>query len=460
MATKKTSSNEQLTDDALRNRLKLLPLPDGVIEHRGTTHEGFPHNVCGGVVGLKDGSLMLAYPEHVGLKRGDPVTSEYRISSDGGKTWGEIQTLNCEMEIFGMIRLQSGKLVAHGAKRFRERPVYVSSSSDDGETWTTPVDMNAYQDFYPYIGALSQLSSGRIILAGYWEGLNAGRPDEGLHEGATDTIPYTQYGWGLWRDRILFCEGHRGVELSVNIVYFSDDEGVTWTKCTGGIFGWFDEKGIPNGEGGIIDVYEPNVAETNDGRLLMIMRSKTGRLLQSYSVDQGVTWLSVLPTELSASQTSPQLLRIPKTGDLLCVWNQVSCEEVRRGFQRGRLTAAISRDSGLTWENFKTLELQEGMENVAQIAPEFPIARRVVGRPGLGKLPDGFVMFSQPIMDIVGDQVFIRYGRMWPEEKGEPRKQEVPGEWPRTWPRQEDAEATMAGNENVLRIYPLEWFYE
>ncbi|MEI8246945.1 MAG: sialidase family protein [Lentisphaerota bacterium] len=416
--------------------------------------------MCGGIVERRDGTLMFAHANHAGLKAGEASVSAYRVSSDAGKTWSTSQPLNCGMGIWGMIRLKSGKLAAYGDKQYggHNKTTYFSSSSDDGKTWTPPADIGAYQGFCLYLHSLSQLDSGRLLLAGYWEGLNAGRPDEGLHEGATDTIPYTQYGWGIWRGRILFCDGHRGVEMGINIVYYSDDEGLTWKQCTGGIFGWFDERGVPNGEGGIIDVYEPNVAETQDGRLLMIMRSKTGRLLQSYSLDQGETWLSVLPAELSASQTTPMLIKIPSTGDLLCVWNQVSCEEIRRGFQRGRLSAAISRDSGLTWENFKTLELQEGMENTARITPEFPIARRVVGRPGLGQLPDGFAMFSQPNLDVVGDHVFIRYLRMWPVEKTD-AKQKPSNQWPSLWPRQEDRGAAWSGNEVVLRVYPLEWFY-
>ena len=446
-------SNEQ------RPYYNLLPLPPGVIEHRGTYEKGIPHNGLGGIVERGDGTLMLAYADHLGLKPGDPVPSQYRLSSDAGKTWSRARTLNCGIGVHGMIRLQSGKLAAYGDKKRGGKAVYITTSADDGKTWIPPIDFGAYQDFNPYLHALTQLSSGRLLLAGYWEGLNAGRPDEGFHEGATDTFPYTQYGWGIWRGRILFCEGHRGVEMGINMVYYSDDEGLTWKQSVGGVFGWFDERGVPNGEGGIVDVYEPNVAETKDGRLLMIMRSKTGRLLQSYSMDQGVTWLSVLPTELSASQTSPQLINIPRTGDLLCVWNQVSCEEIRRGFQRGRLSSAISRDSGLTWESFKTLELQEGMDDVARIAPEFPIARRVVGRPGLGQLPDGFIMFSQPLVDIVGDLVFVRYARQWPVETGKRPKQKHPGEWPRTWPRQGDQDATMADGELVMRVYPLEWFY-
>ncbi len=435
--------------------LSLKPLPTGVFEHLIT-----PQTICGGIVEQSDGTLMFVHANHTGIKEGDDSVSEYRVSGDSGKTWSAPQPLNCKMGVWGMIRLKSGKLAAYGDKRYGfGSATYFSTSPDDGKTWTTPIAVKVYPGFNPYLHSMSQLASGRLLFYGYWEGLNAGRPDEGLHEGATDTIPYTQYGWGLWRGRILFNEGHRGVEMGINIVHYSDDEGLNWKQCVGGIFGWFDGQGIPNGEGGIVDVYEPNVAETKDGRLLMIMRSKTGRLLQSYSLDQGKTWLSVLPTELSASQTTPQLIQMPKTKDLLLIWNQVSCEEIRRGFQRGRLSAAISRDSGLTWENFKTLELQEGMADVARITPEFPIARRVVGRPGQGQLPDGFIMFSQPNVDIAGKLVFIRYGRMWPVETKGPQKRKPSPEFPDVWPRQEDRGAEMTGGEVVMRVYPLEWFY-
>ena len=151
-------------------------------------------------------------------------------------------------------------------------------------------------------------------------------------------------------------------------------------------------------------------------------------------------------------------MTIPKTGDLLCVWNQVSGEEIRRGFLRGRLSAAISMDGGMTWGHFKTLELQEGMEEVDRIPPEFPIPRRLVGRPGLGQLPDGFAMFTYPNVDIVGDRVFIRYLRMWPRVIDGKEERKVDGNLPLMWPAYEEREAEMTG-EGVLRIYPLEWFY-
>lgn len=437
--------------------------PAGVIEHRSSSAENLPTNLYGGIVEMKDGRLLLAYPEHAGLKRGDSVSSACRISSDGGKTWGPPRPLHSPIGVHGIVRTKAGKLAVHGDLKFGDRSVYFSLSEDEGATWTPARDIGTYPDFYPYLHSLTELSCGRLILAGYWEGLNASFPDLGGKLGAPDTYPYSQFGWGLWRGRTLFCEGHRGPELGINMVYFSDDEGATWTKSTGGIFGWFDERGIPNGEGGIVDVNEPNVAETRDGRLFMIMRSKTGRLLQSYSLDRGATWLSVLPSELAASQTTPMLIQIPQTGDLLCVWNQVSGEEIRRGFQRGRLSAAVSRDSGRTWGNFKTLELQaEGMEETPRLQPEFPIPRRLVSRISMGVLPDSFMMFSQPNIDIVGDKVFIRYSRIWPQET----ETASPSAdlWPTLWPRREsdpsEAGAVMTDSENVLRIYPLQWFYE
>ena len=425
-----------------------LPVPEGVVELTKFADGGNAHT-NGGIVQRKDGSLMLI---HGGYEKESPAR---RISTDDGRTWSDSTPVASGIGARGMIQLQSGALGMYGGTgRKQDRKVYFTKSLDDGETWTPPVDIGVYPDYHPMFHSMIQLKSGRILLVGYWEGLNATAPD---------AVRHTQTGWGLWRGRLIFMEGHRGVEMGICIAYYSDDEGQTWSQSEGGLFGWFDDRGVPNGEGGIVDVYEPTAAECSDGRVLMFLRSKVGRLLQSYSLDDGKTWLSVLPTELSSSQSPPILIRIPTTGDLLCVWNQVSCEEVRRGFLRGRLSVAVSKDSGMTWDNFKTLELQQDMQDVARIAPELPIARRVVGRPGLGQLPDGFAMFTYPNVDIVGETVFIRYSRMWPkvtdaEEKGTAGAS-LPTMWPETIPLDEDARAEMTGG-GVLRRYPLKWFYE
>lgn len=417
------------------------PVPAGVTELVGFSADG-------GIVQLKDGTLMLA--QGGGIHDSTKVAANFRISQDGGKTWSDAQPLNSDIGIGGMIRLQSGALAAYGRKLSEGASpwdYYFSQSADEGKTWSKPSLITNYPHYYPMFHSMIQLKSGRLLLVGYWEGLDANPPD---------AARYTNTGWGLWRGKILFMEGHRGVEMGIGIVYYSDDQGQTWKQAEGGLFGWFDERGVPNGEGGIIDIYEPTAAETKDGRVLVFARSKVGRLVQSYSLNGGQTWNSILPTELSSSQSPPLLIQIPETGDLLCVWNQVSAEEINRGFLRGRLSAAVSTDSGMTWRNCKTLELQEGMDNLERIAPEYPIPRVTRGRPGLGMLPDGFAMFTYPNVDIVGDKVFLRYGRMWPVHRGTKRKGEGDS-LPRMWPDYEEREAEMSG-EGVMRIYPLDYF--
>ena len=88
--------------------------------------------------------------------------------------------------------------------------------------------------------------------------------------------------------------------------------------------------------------------------------STVGRLVCSYIRDGGLTWSAVRPTELAASYSPPAVTTVPGTGDLICVWNQVSREEIRRGYRRGyrrgRLSAAVSRDSGATWQEFRTID--------------------------------------------------------------------------------------------------------
>ena len=138
--------------------------------------------------------------------------------------------------------------------------------------------------------------------------------------------------------------------MEIAFVYYSDDQGQTWSpfKEYGCLMGWFDFEGVVNGNCGVTPCDEPMVAETNDGRVLLFARSTVGRILYSCSRDDGKTWGAVKPTELTSSYSPSRLRRIPQTGDLICVWNQVSHAEIRRGYLRGRLSAAISRDSGAT----------------------------------------------------------------------------------------------------------------
>ena len=421
---------------------QFMPVPEGMSEITDIPKDG-------GIVALTDGALMLA---HGGGEKGGGQRALARRSDDGGLSWGEPYELDCQVPAMGMIRLQSGALGVYG--RRRDAPeggheYYFTSSADEGQTWTPPALISDYPDFIPMFHSLIQLRSGRLLLTGYWEGLGTAH---------ADTHRHASTGWGLWKGLVLFCEGHRAIEMGICACYLSDDEGRTWQRAASGIIGGFDRHGEPSGDDGIVDLYEPTCAETTDGRVLMIARSKTGRLAEAFSLDGGDNWLSALPTELASSQSPAVVVSLPRTGDLLILWNQVSGAEIRHGFLRGRLSCALSRDSGRTWGHFRTLELQEGMESVKRIQPELPIPRRIVGQSGLGQLPDGFAMFTYPNVDVAGDRVFIRYSRMWPVPVEEGAGARDPG-MPTMWPDYEEREATMTG-VSVTRICSTDFFYE
>lgn len=410
-------------------------------------------SVDGGIVELKDGTLMLA--QGAGVLDSVQDHPNCRISKDGGKTWSDSTPLNCDIGAGGLIRLQSGKLAIYGCKPGGSKDeCYCSTSSDEGKTWTPGAPIGNIQGWHPFYHSMIQLSSGRLLLAGYWEALDC-------H--ADDMQRVTMSNWGWWRGVQLWCEGHRAAEMGICVTYYSDDEGKTWTQCKGGMFGWFDEYGDVNGNLGITDVYEPTVAETKDGRLLMLSRCKRGRLVQCYSLNGGESWLSMQPAELASSQSPAMLVNIPGTDDLLCIWNQVSIEESRRSLCRGRLSSAISRDSGWSWGNFKTLELCEGLADVDRVPPDSPIPAIVRGRAHAGQLPDGLAVFDYPNVDIIGDKVFVRYHRSWPKMRNADQKDQAHIDTmmadKSTWPQYEDRKAQISVWEVVLRIYPLEWFY-
>ena len=215
------------------------PPPEGVIEIIGIS-------AIGSIVALKDGSLMLAQ------KRG------YRISKNGGKTWGHGGSL--DLEVKGMIRLKSGALGLYGG------PVgnrYFSSSTDEGKTWAKPISLPSYGGgFHPMHHSLIQLSTGRLILVGYHQ--------TNCH--APDVSRYSASNWGVWRGIPISMEGHRSPEMAIVIVYYSDDEGKTWQDPLYVVSRIYADGQEPSGFG----AYLGDTVEMADGTLLTTCTGAVG----------------------------------------------------------------------------------------------------------------------------------------------------------------------------------------
>lgn len=254
-------------------------------------------------------------------------------SSDHGRTWGpRHKFVDAQSELvrghhITMLRLRSGRLglvyassSVPEARSGRDGGTAFRTSDDEGKTWSEPVVIEPHFGICTSGHAMVH-SSGRIVVPIYkWISNVAGGEAESCN------APSFSYCW----------------------VCVSDDEGKTWQKSLSELF--------VSHYRAAFDLEEPNAVELKDGRLLMHLRSQVGRIYRSYSDDSGISWSRPEPLPIAASYTPSILKRIESTGDLLMVWNQVSRQEILTGLHRHRLSCAVSKDEGETWENFKNLE--------------------------------------------------------------------------------------------------------
>jgi hypothetical protein len=291
-------------------RLRLLP-----------PAAGNPRNSEGDFIQLNDGRVLLVYTHFTG-GGSDHAAAHLagRFSEDGGQTWTKEDVTIVPNEggfnvmSVSLLRLDSGEIALFYLRKNSLtdcRPL-LRLSSDEGKTWSEPTVCIEPLGYYVLNNDRAvQLSTGRIILPV----ARHNTPEQNKFDG-------------------------RGV-ISC---YFSDDRGRTWRQS----------KTVQQGEN--LTLQEPGVVELKDGKLMMFCRTPHGSQYTSYSDDQGDTWSEPAPSNIVSPLSPASIERIPKTGDLVLVWN--NHENVAPEF-RGKRTpynVAISRDEGRTWERAKTLE--------------------------------------------------------------------------------------------------------
>ena len=360
----------------------------------GTTLVG----ACGGwpsFVTLKDGTLLAV--------RGRRA---YR-SQDGGLSWNGPEPLpvNPKHGIRSIIRLASGRLgiillrvegipnVGHDKLFFRKMSLAFSVSADEGGTWSEPAEMNRYNTHgIPHVDTLIQTRSGRLILA-VRTGFRAGSGVRDSAGGAYGTVKGERRRVG----------GHTTYpEIDITFCYLSDDEGKTWRKNDGDIFGWDRKLGC-------FACDEPVVIELKDGTIMMLCRTTIGQIYRVCSHDDGENWTVPEPSGLASAYSPCMIRRIPTTGDLVLVWNQASREEIRSGYERNRLSVAISKDEGKTWVHAKTL-FRSHLPAVGLLDPG-PVTGHVGIRSFVGEVPEDFATADYPNITFHGDNILIHYDR-------------------------------------------------
>lgn len=378
----------------------------------------FPGRI--GFLALKDGRFLAFGKGMKGL-----------ISRDGGRTWGGEYPFvaqngsalsgegNCSI-----VRLRSGKIALQYCRWDEARPsgpgMFCAISVDEGRTFPEERRISPPGDrARPYFDVMMQTRSGRLVLP--VRVTYSGRRSE-MREGKAR---------GTVKGHEIEVAGHAHYpEIDIAYVYYSDDEGDTWHRSENDIMAWPKDSAM-----GVYATDEPTVAQAADGRLLMFARSTLGRVVEAWSDDDGASWTRGLPNELCNSYSPVRLRVIPITGDLHCVWNQVTPDEIRRGFRRSRLTSAVSTDNGRTWQHFKALDCADPLDKTPRQTPD-PRIEFVVAAKDCGEMPANYCIYRYPNVCYVGDVAYITHDREAFKYPGAPQRQVV------------------------LRAMPIEWLYD
>ncbi len=98
----------------------------------------------------------------------------------------------------------------------------------------------------------------------------------------------------------------------------------------------------PYGETTVCGLIQPVVIELDDGNLMMMSRSKMGRIYVSYSFNGGLSWIASAQTEIPNPNSGIDLL---KYGDVLVLAHN----HAEKG--RNRMDLLFSKDEGQNWLN-------------------------------------------------------------------------------------------------------------
>ena len=264
---------------------------------------------------LADGSLMTVDSQGT------------RVSKDDGKTWSEARPIcegvaglrgGREPATVYLVRTTSGVLVAvyldsttynfswddsiNQPKDDCRLEVWAVRSLDDGKTWTDR--QRLLEGYNPNFFGFIQHSSGRLVA----------------------TVPHIVLDPG----RYAACS------------LASEDDGKTWKRSN-----LIDLGGHGHHSGAM----EPSVAELNDGRLLMVIRTHWGRFWEALSDDGGLSWRTIRPSQIESSSAPGYRLRL-RSGRLALVSNgKVGRQE---------LLITFSEDDGKTWTRQVVIARQKG----------------------------------------------------------------------------------------------------
>ncbi|MBA2115570.1 sialidase family protein [Bremerella alba] len=246
-------------------------------------------------------------------------------STDQGRTWSDRRVLQPNqwkhnVKHPNLVRLTSDEILFFyvGWDSPTNRNIFMRRSVDNGATWGDQVQVSKLGWYCNNADRALRLSTGRVILPAH------GPFDESYIGGTS----------------------YKGGDLH-SFVYYSDDGFQTWKTSSNSM--------TAEGRG----CHEPTIVELKDGRLYCLLRNTNQRQYFSTSSDGGERWSQPEPTVLTSPESPAILKRIPTTGDLLVLWNNVSSKS---NWPRTPLSVAISDDEAKTWKHVKDIDNRKNFD--------------------------------------------------------------------------------------------------
>lgn len=284
-----------------------------------------PRNSEGDLLVLRDGSLFAAWSQfYDGSNDHAPARIVAVKSTDGGKSWSRPVTLQenvgqSNVMSVSLLRSHSGDVLFFYLLKnsISDLKAYVRRSTDDTQTWSEPVLITPESGYHVMNNArIIQLKSGRLLAP------------------------------------ISTCETVGKDHPFRTIVYYSDDDGLSWQRGKSLLSA--PKRGA----------MEPGLIELNDGRVMQIIRTQTGTLWHAFSSDGGDTWSEAESMKVEAPEAPSTIARNPSNGDWLLVLNPVvewsdpakTVLGTNHGGVRTPLAVRISRDEGKTWSPPQNIE--------------------------------------------------------------------------------------------------------
>jgi sialidase-1 len=314
-----------------QNRQLLKPMHEQIVCRWSPRHPRHDHQL---IFPLDDERLLLVWSEYYSTQEnqqqqigksgvGDSVSCQISsmMSRDGGRTWMDRRVMQPNkwkhnVKHPNLVRLSDSQILFSyvGWDSESQRNVFMRRSTDNGETWGEQVQISEPGWYCNNADRAMRLSTGRVLLPAH----------------------------GPFAKTYIGGQPYQGGKTKLHaFVFYSDDGFRTWKRSS-------DSMTAP-GRG----CHEPTIVELKDGRLFCLMRNTNQVQYFSISEDGGDHWTKPGPTVLTSPESPALVKRIPATGDILVLWNNVASKS---NWPRTPLCSAISTDEGKTWQHVNDID--------------------------------------------------------------------------------------------------------